>query len=89
MENTIDTLEKVHRDLVERLEDGEADLAVVVASVPQLVGLVARYEPKADAVIMSRAELADLVTAVVVDVLETQTAKTDRVRRRVSLNPSA
>ena len=87
MENTIDTLERVHRDLVERLEGGDVALEAIVESVPQLVGLVERYVPRTDAVILSREQLRDLVTAVVVEVLETQANR--RANLPQSANPPA
>lgn len=78
MDTTVDTLEAVHRDLIARLEGGDEGLAAVVESVPQLVALVERYVPSADAVIFSRDELRDLVTAVVADVLQTQARRSLR-----------
>lgn len=82
MDATIQTLETVHRELLARLKDGDEALEAVVESVPQLVALVDRYAPQADAVIFSRAELRDLVTAVVVDVLQTQAHRRARPRRK-------
>lgn len=72
MDPTIATLQAVHRELIQRLQDGDEHLRAVMESVPQMYGLVQRYCPEADAVIMSREELRDLVTSVVVDVLQTQ-----------------
>lgn len=72
MENTIEMLEAVHRDLVERYEAGDTALEPIVESLPQLVALVERFIPQADAAILNQAELRKLVTDVVVGVVETQ-----------------
>jgi hypothetical protein len=82
MESTVQTLEAVHRDLLARLQGGDESLAAIVESVPQLVALVERYVPEADAVIFTRAELRDLVTSVVADVLQTQARRSIRPRRK-------
>ena len=89
MESTVQTLEAVHRDLLARLQGGDESLAAIVESVPQLVALVERYVLEADAAIFTRAELRDLVTAVVADVLQTQARRSVRSRRRKHARPLA
>lgn len=81
MSTTVDTLEAVHRDLVAQLRAGDEGLAAVAESVPQLVALVERYVPAADAVIYSSDELRDLVTAVVVEVLQTQASRSSTAKQ--------
>jgi len=83
MENTINTLEAVHRALVERFEAGDQALEAIVESVPQLLALVERFVPQADAAILTRAETRALVTEVVAAVIEVQSQRRENagVRR--------
>lgn len=76
---TVNTLEAVHRDLIARFNAGDVGLEAVVESVPQLVALVERYVPEADAIILGKDELRSLVTAVVVEVLQTQARRSLRL----------
>jgi len=79
-ENTIEVLEAVHRDLVERFEAGDRALEAIVESVPQLASLVERFVPEAHAAILTRAETRALVTEVVKAVVEVQAARCESRR---------
>lgn len=79
MGSVSEALEVLHRDLLQRFEAGDRDLAAIVESVPQLESVINRYEPDADAVIFRRHEVRDFAAAIVIEVLQLQARRRDNL----------